>query len=622
MPNATAAEKEEWLTALLKSTDNNTDTEAFLIVLRALAESDLPDAALRAERWLVRLERSIVHDEQSQQRSLRQEQSQLPNIECYQRVVEAWAAATKEHPSIAVTRAERWLMKHIDNSNKSMRPNTACFNAFLDLCSKGRALKAGANGRHLVTQHAEKAKLILELMIDDRKKRGGDSIMAPDTDSFNFVIRAYTRIRFKDSVAETAMEILQQLEDYQSTVDENVKPNIKSYAMVMDAIAVRARQVVQQSLRRKDLWNDPVHNGLNQVKLLKNIVDYMKSKGGASLQPNTHAYNVICSAWANLSSPMHPDAPHQAEKVVQHMMRLRDEGHISASPDAYSYQMVMRAWKNSNTSNRGKRVSWWLDKQWKDFEFEGNEALQPNTATYNLVIQVWASMKEPLQAEKVLLELTRLGVEGHKHLMPNSESYAAVIKAWLLVADRGSRSAIDSALDWLKTVALLEQDNPPQATTSVDWYSGIISAARKCAPQYPDVLEVAMTTFDQLKQSHHVVDCLHYSRLLQTALLALSREEDNAQRSELVRDIVAECCEQGLVSRPLIRALANGQIYYDGWTIEESMRSLDDLFPEWPLPSSWTRNVRQRGLFPQRSDFTRRNFEIAQHGTQFLDVSR
>jgi hypothetical protein len=71
-------------------------TNDFLAVFRTLADSKLPNAPLKAERWLRRLE-------------------QLEGVpvtsECYQRVIEAWAEAESEDPARVVTRAESWLQK-------------------------------------------------------------------------------------------------------------------------------------------------------------------------------------------------------------------------------------------------------------------------------------------------------------------------------------------------------------------------------------------------------------------------------------------------------------------------------------------------------------------------------
>jgi hypothetical protein len=246
-------------------------------------------------------------------------------------------------------------------------------------------------------------------------------------------------------------------------------------------------------------------------------------------------------------------------------------------------------------------------------------------------MQVWSDLGEPRKAESALVDLLNRSKAGSApsqdtgsdaSLIPNSESFALVIRGWLKIADKGDKDALMAAVKWLDSVRSREQQSFGQsALTQVDMYSGILASSRKCASRYPDILDVAVDVFDELRRSHHQVDCLHYSRLLQVGLLALSRPENDGVRSEFLAQIVAECAEDGLVSKQFIQALANGPVYPEGWTASESRRTVNELVmpPErgpqpWPLPSSWTRNVKQSGLHPDCRDVERSRFELSQHG--------
>lgn len=223
-------EKEAWLRTLLQLNPDLVDTEAYLVVLRALAQTKghPPDAALRAERWLARLEA---------QDGSNNALCQLTS-ECYQRVIETWASAVHEDPVLLVTRAQRWLDKILSPPFQQRGlADTACLNAFLDACSKGRGLKdvgskvpglKGSGRLDLVRIHAQKAQETVEYMIDHRHKNDLYSTISPDRDSFNYLIRAWTRCRLSLDVADRAMDALRMMEDYQSTVDPAVCPNSKS----------------------------------------------------------------------------------------------------------------------------------------------------------------------------------------------------------------------------------------------------------------------------------------------------------------------------------------------------------------------------------------------------------
>ena len=615
------ARKETWLGNLLSRSPDSATTEDFLVVLRALAQSRLPDAAVRADRWMYRLEQHDGFLATSNAASFKHKKSTVshpavPNAECYQRVMEAWSDAMSEDPARVVTRAERWLWKHVDSPSLSLRPNTACFNAFLDACTRGRSYR-GSKHTTLQRKHAEKAEAVLEYMINRVKQEGPESCMAPDTESFNLVLRGWTRDRRSTRMTECTSRVFQRLEEYHRCHGNDVRPNSKTYHMLMDSISVRAKLKVKNC---RSGTVDPHCNGLEEISLLKNMLEFLheqQQQGNQHLGPTTYAYNMLLSCWANIAS-MHDGATTEAEAIRRHMTTLKDQGKTDVGPDATSYLLVLRAWANCNKDNRGARVEWLLSSQWNDFDFTGDANLRPTVDAYNLVIRVWASLHQPQRAEKVLTELLNLAAEStddSRFMRPTSESFALLIRAWTTVANhQGSASALMRAAEWLQTLVKRETTGDPNLVSSVDLFSSILGAARKCASL--DVLDVAVQVFKLLQKSHHTVEPIHYSRLIQTGLLALSRPENSVVRASFVRHLLQECQEAGLVSSPLLQALANGPVFSDGWTAQESEELLLELFPDWPLPPSWTRNVRQPDLLPQKRDLLRRSnmYRPATHG--------
>ena len=71
--------------------------------------------------------------------------------------------------------------------------------------------------------------------------------MAPTIESFNLVLRGWTRCRRSIDIAERTMDALNLLEQYQLSVDPNVRPDSISYGMAMDAINVRAKLKVKRT---------------------------------------------------------------------------------------------------------------------------------------------------------------------------------------------------------------------------------------------------------------------------------------------------------------------------------------------------------------------------------------
>lgn len=170
------------------------------------------------------------------------------------------------------------------------------------------------------------------------------------------------------------------------------------------------------------------------------------------------------------------------------------------------------------------------------------------------------------------------------------------------------------AFDWVEYLVKHYDNADSGPTTTHDAFLGILKAARKCASDRKDILNLASKTFQYLKESRHVVDPLAYSCLLQIVLQALSRPESDNARTEKVTQIVQDCCEDGLVSKGLVRALTNGPVYESGWTLSESEELTTTLFPDWPLPPSWTRNISNDAVLPTQSDFQRTKHILFKHG--------
>ena len=291
--------KEKWLTQLQMDSPHLVDRQAFLVVLRSIAVSGAGDGPMRAERLVWKLE-ELWTEEENEIRKAELE----PNAECYRRVIESWSNATNEDIKVSLVRAEKMLQKR-------RRPETECYNAFLDLCTKGRGAKYS---RVTVEENAQKAEDLLRFMIDDKIQNGDRSVSAPNLDSFNYVIRGWTRCRKNRDIAAKTTEALRLLEHYHSNVDSCVQPDTKSYSMLMDAFSIQAKLKVSTKHVDKD---DKACNGMNEINLIEELLEELhknEAEGYMHLAPTTAVYNQLLSCWAHLAK-LHSHAPFEAEKV-------------------------------------------------------------------------------------------------------------------------------------------------------------------------------------------------------------------------------------------------------------------------------------------------------------------
>jgi pentatricopeptide repeat protein len=247
---------------------------------------------------------------------------------------------------------------------------------------------------------------------------------------------------------------------------------------------------------------------------------------------------------------------------------------------------------------------------------EHDEQSRPSITTYNAVIRALIKVGEVKEAEKVLVDLMQYeNKEKMSFLKPNSESFAMVIHGWLKFDDNESEEftgddACRRAAEWLDELSRREEAGTYGVTTSPDLFDCVLKAASKCADVGPDMLDFAVATLEKYRASRHRVDCMAYVWLLEAGIEALGIPEFDKTRSTFIHQLVKDCCSDGLLSNMFVRTLANGPAYYDGWTRGESALVTKELFPDWPIPSEWFRNLPHDYYIPEQKDFRRKNRQV------------
>ena len=631
-------EKEEWLENLLATdpTRSAVGAKAYLLAIEGWAKSRHKAAARRAEDLLIRLER---HFEESGE-----DERLQPRVEHYNAVIGAWAGSQED---ISIVRAERWLNKLRRDGDGTLRPNTDSYNRFLDACSKGHGKR-----NDVLRNNAMKAEEVLKEMMTLQEESGQqeECTIRPNTESFNYVIRAWTRCRQDMTIAEKVMDVLRLMELYQRTGDDGVvKANTISYCMAIDAHstvaglksqrALRSQQKKHNRQKRGDSDDSNISStdttadcaGAEDLEKAASILEYMHNladAGDVNVSPTTDAYNTYIGAYVRTANEFNPKAPLAAEGILRKMMAFRDEGLLHLQPDQRSYIQVMRAWGKARRSNSGERAEWWLRNMWTEYEETGNEKVRPNVGAYLAVMEAYFLQPNATtggKLEGLLLELLEHektnSTEKDNTLVANTAAFTFVIRGWLRheehlpMEDMGY--GCEKALHWLDVLLDREEHKGiPHAATSPELYCGIVKASKEAAMGVRTtrvskrVLKTALEAFAEYRSSRHAMEPNAYAWIMQIGLKALSSPADDASRWKLIRHLTKVCCEDGYVSRNFLNALSNGPIWAEGWTAEESERMTREVFGDWPMPKSWSRNVTRSGDLPKPIDVRRSRFKV------------
>jgi hypothetical protein len=579
--------KESWLNQFIKDKPHEVDVEAFGVVLKALSHSHRPGAPQRAEEFLGKMKGMGLE----------------PTVELYTHVIRSWANS-KETTSIV--RAERWF----NVMNQSNLLTTQACNAFLDVCSRGKARKEAE-----LLENARKAHDLLKFMMSCARKEG--SAVKPNTDSFNFAMRAWTRCRTSEEIVANTMDILREMERLCRNHDD-IQPNIFSYGIAMDALSTaggnKARQFSQNKallgLSHRDGGLVSSTNGLDEINKMEELLQYIHAlhdNGVPDVAPNTVVYNTLLSAWARVSANPNLDAPFKAEELLRRMISLGERKYAQVKPDHRSYEQVIMAWGNTKRSTSGKRALFFLKKLWEAYEATNDESLRPQTSTYNAVLKAYNEDSEGM--EEVLIEML-VNEEKNEHFpKANSESFSTVIHG-LLSSERAQKcppgEGVKRAMGWLDEV-LTRENQGTGIASAPDLFHGVLKAAASC-PR-PEVLNIGLEVLQKYKASRHRVDPLAYAFLLKIGLKTLHRPENDNERTGFIYHVVEDCTDNGMLCRSFARELVNGQIYIMGWTGQESVRIVQEIFHEFPLPVSWTRNVKEEER-ANETHFVRTNWKF------------
>ncbi|KAL7545361.1 hypothetical protein ACHAWF_008710, partial [Thalassiosira exigua] len=665
MQDSSADEVEKWLLSQIKSArrdaegkrirssdssnvpvvyfhkDFDLDSKAYLRVLEAHVRSMRGSSPQKAEYWVDLLERQHASalelframygrgkDPAGNSGSIQQEnaaaivQNLEPTVECYNALIGAWG---NDKDLISVVRSRRWLSKleeEAKNPNSSLEPNAHSYDLYLHSCSRGL-------GKHQKV-HIERAKEAEE-MLDYRLSPDAPFTLRPTTESFNLVIRAWTRCRREPEVAKKVMQFVKRMEgiykDYllskQKGVDvkgedwswkQYITPNTKTYTMAMDGWIIRAglkatasksKQLAKNNYLKQISTNTGYPNemleeetkddGTKEMRKAEKILKYIRDLDGighTDVQTTVIAYNIMLSGWARLANELRPDVPLKAERLLHDMIALAEQGNEGAAPDATSFNAVIKAWGRTKRPNSADRCEYWLRKMVDENHGERNFVVKPDVNTYNLVADAYLQLGDPKCVEDILVEM-----DGTKNVELNSEIFSKVIRAWIQDELNNPHkglpgSSLENASNWLDELLHREKVCGADLGPAPDLFAIILKAAARTSARSENLLTLSRNTLRALKESRFPLEYTAYCWLLEVALKVLSSPQDDKRRREFVMSTFDECCREGLLSSKLVKVLSNGPFHDEGWTADESERTCKELFADQPLPSSWSRNLK------------------------------
>ena len=413
-----------------------------------------------------------------------------PPVKLYNMVITALGRCNSE----AGIAAAHDLIQHMeDNEDLDVisRPNTVTYTAYMKALADMCCPSA-----------ARRAEEVLTTM--ETLYRKGNTAVKPTLMSYNTSLRAWAKVQNRNG-AERADRVLSQMEAKHNAGISTVCPDLYSYSICIDAWAKSRDGCAGERA--------------------ENIFERMQSEP-AFLKPNLVVYNALINAWG-ASRDLRA-----ADKAMAVLSEMEEEPNVR--PDRFSYSSVIDALAKSGTENAAEKAEGVLAKM-----ETGGDSRSPSIVTYNCVLNVLASSKLSDSGARAQAILDRMDVA-------DVVSYNTVVKAW---ANSGCGDKAMKARCILNK--MMEEADVPNP--DIFTFNSVLNACASSAADHVRAFEIAMETFQLMKQSKQVQpNEFTFGTLLKACATLLPIGEE---RTNLTAKIYTECERNGCSSDPVLRML-------------------------------------------------------------------
>lgn len=251
------------------------------------------------------------------------------------------------------------------------------------------------------------------------------------------------------SAAQRAHDILNKMQDMARLGHVHVKPDTKSYFLVLKAW-VKSR--------------DP--KGIDNMKL---ILDQMEEEfeqyPNGNVCPEVKCYDIYLYALANSNSKNPKATAELAHSVLDHLIARFDElGDPKWFPDVNSYNQVIAAYVKMNNAQGSHRAQAIFDAMMSSTNSEDPTSLiylYPNTDTFNALMSSWlrsGTGNASQRIERLLDQMNELYYAGHSDIKPDLYSVNTAITSIAKSKRKDSLRRAESILSCMENEYGIEPD--------------------------------------------------------------------------------------------------------------------------------------------------------------------
>lgn len=282
----------------------------------------------------------------------------------------------------------------------------------------------------------------------DKERRDEVSSAAPplvymDLECFNLVLTALSKNRVPKAFTRI-MKIISRMEkDYAGGGLNHLRPTIRSWIAALNALS----------------RIPTIENGQKAEKIIEQMFK-MHENGVPNVKPNGFCYAAVLNTYQKIGTV---ESAQRADDILSHMERLFEAKSLDEPPDAYHYTIVCSAWGRS-ASDRGPGRCLEILSHMKTRYKEGVRKAKPTVRTYNAVLDCLSRSLLAERAEQLLYHMMSIAKNGDEDVRPDEYSFDAVINAYVHSNLRDAGMRAESVLE--RGLEYAEEENGPMLRLS------------------------------------------------------------------------------------------------------------------------------------------------------------
>ena len=233
----------------------------------------------------------------------------------------------------------------------------------------------------------------------------------------------------------------------------------------------------------------------------------------------------------------------KAEKLVDQMEILHNQGFCDAKPDVWTYQSLLSAWSTSKvwgSPQRCEEILRMMDAKFK----AGDDAVKPNAHCFTAAINAWSKSYEDDKARsvyRILQFMNKLYVDGNTDCRPNVVAYTSALNACAYPESSEDEAALrqhfEIATLILEELRMSEFGDPNHLT-----YATFLQVCLNCLRDGEERDRIVHRTFDECRRDGQVSDAVmrkmrHFPSLyLQFFSKELERHGEDLQANHLQKE--------------------------------------------------------------------------------------